>query len=66
MKLKKGFTLVELIVVITIISLLLVLIVPKIANVIDDNRNKAYYEIERRLEEAASKYILNEYVKAIL
>ncbi len=57
-----GFTLVELLAVIVILAVLGILTVPKINNTINDNRNKSYKEIEQRLEEAAERYILNNYI----
>lgn len=59
---KNGFTLVELIAVVAILALLMLIAVPKVLNIINNSRNKGYYEIERRLEEAAAKYITNEYI----
>lgn len=59
---KKGFTLVEILAVIVIIGLLGLLITPKIKSIISSNREKSYKEIERRLEEAAGKYITENYI----
>jgi len=59
---KKGFTLVELLAVIVVILTLSLLVTPKVINIINENRTKGYKEIERRLEEAAAKYITQEYV----
>ena len=58
---KKGFTLVELIATIAIILLLGLIVTPKVMNIINENRIKGYKEIERRLEEAAGKYIIENY-----
>lgn len=63
---KKGFTLVELIATIAIILLLGLIVTPKIMNVINENRIKGYKEIERRLEEAAGKYIIENYTDSSL
>ena len=62
MKKKNGFTLVELLAVIAILSLIGLIAIPKVLDAINNSRNKGYLEIEKRLEEAASKYILNEYI----
>ena len=62
MKNNKGFTLVELLATVVIILLLGLIVTPNVVDIINENRNKGYHEIERRLEEAASKYIVNEYI----
>lgn len=62
MKNKRGFTLVELLAAIVVILILSLLATPKVQDIINGNRNKSYKEIERRLEEAASKYIVEEYI----
>ena len=59
---KKGFTLVELMAVIAIIIFIGIIVVPGVLDIIKENREKGYSEIERRLEEAAAKYMANEYV----
>lgn len=58
---KRGFTLVELLATIIIIITLAVLITPRFIKLSNDSRKKGYKEIERRLEEAAAKYIVEEY-----
>lgn len=63
---KKGFTLVELIATIAIILLLGLIATPKVMDIINENRVKGYKEIERRLEEAAGKYIIENYVDSSL
>ena len=63
---KKGFTLVELIIVIAIILLLGLIATPKVMNIINDNRIKGYKEIEKRLEEAAGKYIVENCIDSSL
>lgn len=63
---KKGFTLIELIATIVIIILMGLIITPKVMNIIKDNRIKGYKEIERRLEEAAGKYIIENYTDSSL
>lgn len=59
---KNAFTLVELLAVIAILALIGLIAIPKVLDTINNSRNKGYLEIEKRLEEAASKYILNEYI----
>ena len=59
---KKGFTLVELLAVIGVIIILALLLTPKITKILDNNRTKGYEEIETRIEEAAQKYILENYI----
>ena len=56
MKNKNGFTLVELLVVISIILILGLIVTPKIIKTIENNKLKIYKEQEKRLEEAAIKY----------
>ena len=59
---KKGFTLIELIATIVIIILMGLIVTPKVIDIINDNRIKGYKEIEARLEEAAAKYVSDNYV----
>lgn len=56
---QKGFTLIELIVTVGLLLLVTSLITPKVIDVIETNRLKSYREIERRLEDAASEYMLD-------
>lgn len=58
----RGFTLIELLAVVVIVIALALLITPKLSRLTNDNRTKAYKEIENRLEEAAKKYIVDEYI----
>lgn len=62
MKNKNGFTLVELLVVISIILILGLIVTPKIIKTIENNKLKIYKEQEKRLEEAGLKYIHNKYI----
>lgn len=59
---KKGFTLVEILVVITLIGALMLLIVPNITNTFRGSVNKTMQVQENRLEEAALAY-LEDYCK---
>lgn len=61
---KNGFTLVELMITVAIILIVTLLITPRINKIVADNRNKGYKEIEKRLEEAAAKYIHEEYISS--
>ena len=63
---KRGFTLVELVTVIAIILALGLIVTPKVMSIINNNRNKSYKEIEKRLEEAAGKYVIENYVDSSL
>ena len=56
MKNKKGFTLIELMAIIAILSLLAMVATPKVIDVINNNRNKAFSEIEQRLEDASNLF----------
>lgn len=62
MKNKNGFTLVELLVVISIILILGLIVTHKIIKTIENNKLKIYKEQEKRLEEAGLKYIQNKYI----
>ena len=62
MKNKNGFTLVELLVVISIILILGLIVTPKIIKTIENNKLKIYKEQEKILEEAGLKYIQNKYI----
>ena len=64
MKNNRGFTLVELIAVVAILLVLGFMVTPKVLDIIDENRIKAYKEIEKRLEEAAAKYLVENYVSS--
>lgn len=56
---KKGFTLIELIAVITIIALLAVIIVPTINSSISNSKQAAYETQISQIEDAAKKYMIN-------
>ena len=53
----RGFTLVELLAVITILALLGLLIVPVISNVLSDNKTKLYNVQINNIEEGAKSYV---------
>ncbi|MFA5407352.1 MAG: type II secretion system protein [Bacilli bacterium] len=54
---KKGFTLVELLVVIVILSVLAVMIVPRIQGIIYDSQEESYKLLVIRLENTANDYV---------
>lgn len=58
---KKGFTLIEILAAIIIISILGLIVIPKAFNVISKNKTKLYKDQEVRLEEAANKYLTDIY-----
>ncbi len=57
MKKNKGFTLVELLVSMTIMGILLVLAIPTVGNIIAGNKQKKFDAYERSLEHAAKLYM---------
>ncbi len=50
---KKGFTLVELLAVIVIISLIMIIVYPNIIRIINDNNEEIYHGFERMMVEYA-------------
>ena len=58
---KKGFTLVEILAVLVILSLLLILTVPSIKNALTNGKNKIN-EINKKQIEDAAKIIVNEVI----
>ena len=56
---EKGFSLVELLVVITILAIIALISVPTINNVINKSREKAYEQQEKAIVDAAKTYIAN-------
>ena len=57
MKNNKGFTLVELLAVITILSIILVIAVPNVLKTIDDTKEKARYMAAKDIVEIAAAYM---------
>lgn len=55
---KKGFTLFELLAVLTILGLVLAITIPSIGDIISRNREKLYIETENRILDAAKSYTL--------
>ena len=45
-----------------LLSLIGLIAIPKVLDTLNNSINKGYLEIEKRLKDAASKYILNEYI----
>ncbi len=54
---KKGFTLVELLAVIIILSIILVIVIPTVKDAIEDSKQKAYNVTVESIEEAAKSYL---------
>lgn len=60
---KKGFTLIELIAVLIVIAIIIVIAFPKINDSINKNRERIYAEQEKRLVDAAVKYLNDNYLE---
>jgi len=56
---KKGFALVELLVVMAVLSIISLVAVPAVIDVIDDSKEKVYQEQEDSIEDAARNYMAN-------
>lgn len=56
---KKGFTLVEVIAIITILGILLLIITPNVVNNINDTKNKTYERQILSIEDAAKRWGTN-------
>jgi len=54
---KNGFTLIELIITIALIMAIALLVVPKVQNIIDDNKEKAHQSMIESIEDAAEAYV---------
>lgn len=59
---KKGFTLIEVLSVIIILGIIITFAYPIVTNTLDRNKNSIYKEQEKRLEEAANKYLNEQYI----
>jgi prepilin-type N-terminal cleavage/methylation domain-containing protein len=53
---KKGFSLIELLVALTVLSIIMLIAVPKVSEVIISSKNKAYAETKKNIEEATQLY----------
>ncbi len=53
---KKGFTLVELIAVITLLALIMMLVIPNLTKLLSDNRNTQYEKYEDMMVEYTKTY----------
>ena len=60
---KNGFTLVELLAVVTIISILLLLVVPKITNQLNNSKSEVNEVTKKIIYSAAEKYIKDNNMK---
>lgn len=56
---KKGFTLVELLAVITILGILLVIAVPQVTSLINDSKEQSYKKQIEFIENSAKNYMSN-------
>ena len=57
MKNKRGFTLVELIAVMTLLSAIILVSVPVVINTLKNNDNKVYENFEKQVKQAAELYV---------
>ncbi len=55
---KKGFTLVELLVTIGVLVLILLIVTPSLVGVINDSREKSFEETKRNIKGAANNYMI--------
>jgi prepilin-type N-terminal cleavage/methylation domain-containing protein len=53
---KKGFTLMELLVTIAVLSMIVLIVVPQVSNIMEKSRNDAYLETKKSIESAANLY----------
>ena len=65
MKNKKGFTLIEIIIVVVIIGLLAAMVIPAFNQVRQESREKAMTKNLRQIASAAQHYILEEDVESV-
>ena len=54
---KSGFTLIELIVAIAILGIILLLVIPEMAKIVDDKKVSACNSISKTIEDAAQSYV---------
>jgi prepilin-type N-terminal cleavage/methylation domain-containing protein len=54
---KKGFTLVELLAVIVILTIILVIVIPSVQDAIEESKQKAYNVTVESIEDAAKSYL---------
>ncbi|MDD6224170.1 MAG: prepilin-type N-terminal cleavage/methylation domain-containing protein, partial [bacterium] len=59
MKNKKGFTLVELLIVVVLIGLLLVIVIPAARNLTYNDSEKQYEQLSKFIDEASQLYAKN-------
>lgn len=60
---EKGFSLIELLVVISILAIIALISVPAVTSVINDSKEKAYKEQEKSIIDAAKTYMINNSLK---
>lgn len=60
---KKGFTLIELICVITILGLIALIAVPTVGNIINSSKEKAYEDQIATIEKTAKNYMAKNYTE---
>ena len=56
---KKGFTLIETVMVIAILALLMLILVPNVISLINKNKIKSCQNLEARIKNAAKAYVTN-------
>lgn len=54
---KSGFTLIEIIVAIAILGIILLLVIPEMAKIVDDKKVSACNSISKTIEDAAQSYV---------
>ena len=57
MNYKNGFTLIEIIVAIAILGIILLLVIPEMAKIVDDKKVSACNSISKTIEDAAQSYV---------